>query len=169
MKIKRFCFPVLLMAVASLWLVPKSSPAGQKYFSVQIRNGQLRSTPGYFSRVIAKLNYADPVTILQKQGDWLKVATANGRATGWLHKSALTKKRLKLSAGGRDIANTVSTDEQALAGKGFNSDVEAQFKKENRNINYTWVNRMEAIKIPPNRLMIFLKEGNIHSRREVAR
>jgi hypothetical protein len=46
-----------------------------------------------------------------------------------MHSSALTKKKLKLAAGEADAATTVSSEEQALAGKGFNSDVEAKFKE----------------------------------------
>ena len=169
MKKRWFCLPVLLTALIGLWLTPTPASAGQKHMSIQVRNGQLRSAPGYFSRVVTKLDYASRVTVLKKQGDWIKVETANGGPSGWLHKSALTKKHLKLSAGSQDISNTVSTDEQALAGKGFNSDVEAQFKKENKNIDFTWVDKMEKIKIPPKKLEKFLDEGDVHPRKEVAK
>jgi hypothetical protein len=44
-----------------------------------------------------------------------------------MHESALSAKRVKMQAGGTAKTGATS-DELALAGKGFNKDVEAQFK-----------------------------------------
>jgi len=155
-------FIIITAAILSAaCLLPANTAARQKKMSIQVKTGQLRSTPGYFSRVVTRLDYAAKVIVLEEKGDWLKVKPDGGTTTGWIHKSALTKKRLKLSAGKTDISNTVTTDEQALAGKGFNSDVEAQFKKENKEIDFTWVDKMEKIKIPPEELKKFLEEGDI--------
>jgi SH3-like domain-containing protein len=135
--------------------------ANAKTMSIQVREGQLRSAPSYLSRVVATLNYATRVTIAEEKGPWIRVQTEDGSQKGWIHKSALTKKRLKLASGEKNASTAVSTDEQALAGKGFNSDVEAKFKKDNAEIDFTWVDKMEKIKVPPKKIKKFLKDGDI--------
>ena len=52
--------------------------------------------------------------------------------------------------------------EIALAGKGFNPKVEAEFKSRNKNIDYTWVDRMEAFTIKPGQVQAFLKQGQVN-------
>ena len=151
----------ILAIAASVVALPQQLVAGHKMMTVQIRKGQLRSSPSFLSRVVATANYATRVTVLEDKGSWLKVRPLNGSSVGWMHASALTKKKLKLAAGEKNASTAVSTDEQALAGKGFNSDVEAKFKQENKNIDFTWVNRMEKIKISPQQAKKFLNDGDI--------
>lgn len=135
--------------------------AKEKTMSIQIRKGQLRSAPSYLSHVIENLDYATRVTVLEEKGVWFLVSKPGSQTKGWLNSSALTKKKLKISSGDVNATSVVSTEEQALAGKGFNSDVEAKFKKDNKDIDFTWVNKMEKIKIPTPTLIKFLKQGDI--------
>ena len=81
--------------------------------------------------------------------------------TGWVHTSALTKKKIALKAGDQNVQTAASGEELALAGKGFNSDVEADFKAKNRNIDFTWVDKMEKIKIAADAMQQFLQAGGI--------
>jgi uncharacterized protein YgiM (DUF1202 family) len=134
--------------------------AGPITMSVQVKTGQVRETPSFLGKVIEPLNYGDRVEVLENQGDWSKVTTAGGQ-TGWVHTSALTKKKIAMKAGGQDAQTAASGDELALAGKGFNSDVEADFKAKNRNVDFTWVNKMEKIKVQPSAMQQFLKDGGI--------
>jgi hypothetical protein len=127
---------------------------------VQVRTVQIRATPSFLGRVLAPLGYADRVQILETANAWLRVAGPGGQS-GWVHASALTKRTIALSAGSRDAQTGASGDELALASKGFNSDVEADFKARNRNIDFTWVNRMEKSRLSPERLQAFLKEGGL--------
>ena len=41
------------------------------------------------------------------------------------------------------------------------SDVEADFKAKNRNVDFTWVDKMEKFKVPPESMQQFLKDGGI--------
>ena len=60
--------------------------------------------------------YGDRVTVNQTQAGWCEVATASG-ASGWIHESALTPKRVVLSSGAEDArAQSVGSEEVALAG-----------------------------------------------------
>ncbi len=153
-QIKHLAIVLLLATTAVL-------PAKEKTMSIQIRQGQLRSAPSYLSRVTENLDYATRVTILEEKGTWLRVRPAESTKEGWMHASSLTKKKLKLSAGEADAATAVSSEEQALAGKGFNSDVEAKFKENNAEIDFTWVDKMEKIIIKTPALIKFLEKGDI--------
>ena len=134
--------------------------AGPAMMSVQVKNGQIRATPSFLGRVVASLNYGDRVQVLQTQSDWMNV-TGPGGQSGWVHRSALTQKKIVMSAGSQDVQTGASGDELALASKGFNSDVEADFKSKNKNVDFTWVNRMEKYKVSPEEMQAFLKEGQV--------
>lgn len=149
----------LLLLVGTLAAASVVLAAGEK-MSVQVRTGQLRAKPSFLGSVVASVAYADRVTVAGKQDPWLKVTDARGR-TGWIHQSALTKKRIVLSAGAANVGKGVSGEELALAGKGFNSQVEAEFKAENRNIDFTWVDRMETFVVSPDEATVFLSEGKV--------
>ncbi|MFH0907728.1 MAG: SH3 domain-containing protein [bacterium] len=137
--------------------VQAASPATM---SVQVKAGQLRVSPSYLGKVTGDLAYGDQVTILKEQGEWMQVQTQTGQ-TGWMHLSALSKKKIVLSSGTTTAQTSTSGEEMALAGKGFNSDVEAQFKSQNKDIDFTWIDKMEKIKVDPQEAVIFLKEGGL--------
>ena len=131
-----------------------------KEMSVQVRDGQLRNRASFLGSVTGKVAYGDRVTVNQSQAGWCEVATAAG-LTGWIHESALTPKRVELSAGTSDAKTGASGDEVALAGKGFSKEVEAAYKKENKNIDYTWVDWMGQQKVSTEQLVQFLKQGDL--------
>jgi SH3-like domain-containing protein len=128
--------------------------------SVQVKNVQLRSTPSFLGKPVAGLGYGDRVGVLEKQDVWLKV-TAPGGESGWIHQSALTPRKIVLKAGADEVGTTASSEELALAGKGFNSDVEAEFKSQNKDIDFTWIDKMEKIAVSPDEMTRFLKEGGV--------
>ncbi len=145
--------------MAALLLAAGSALAAAKEMSVQVRNGQLRATPSYLGKLVAPAPYGDRLTVLKVQGDWVEVVGPAG--TGWMHKSALTEKKVVLRAGAEDVNAAASGEELALAGKGFNSDVEADFKKKNTNVDFGPIDRMEKIKVSATEATAFLREGGL--------
>ena len=131
-----------------------------KEMSVQVRDGQLRNRASFLGTVTGAVAYGDRVTVNQTQAGWCEVATAAGK-TGWIHESALTPKRVVLSAGANDARTGASGQEVALAGKGFSKEVEASYKSQNRNIDYTWVDWMGQQKVSNDQLVQFLKQGDL--------
>jgi SH3-like domain-containing protein len=127
--------------------------------SVQVRNGKVRATPSQLGGVVASVDYGAKVEAGTLEKGWYPVTTADGK-TGWLHESALSKKPIALRAGTTDAATGASSDEVALAGKGFNEQVEAKLRKEG-TLDYTWVDRMSAFKVDANEISQFLKEGHL--------
>ena len=54
-----------------------------------------------------------------------------------------------------------SGDELALAGKGFNADVEAKFKAEHADIDFSWVDKMSKMSATTSQLAEFAKAGGL--------
>lgn len=156
-------YKMLFLSALVFCLIAGDASAWGKKRSIQVRNGKLRSNPTYLSKVVTTLPYTTRVVILEKNGIWNKVQVTDTETQGWIHSSALTKKKLKMSADEEEGSLGVSSDEQALAGKGFNSDVEAEFKTRNKDIDFTWVDKMETFKVSPEEMQDFLKKGKVES------
>lgn len=153
---RMLCLAVLAFG---LWAMPHAD-ARETSMSVQIRTAQLRADPSFLGRVAGTLEYGARVTIAEERGEWRRVTGPNG-AQGWIHQSALTTKKIAMQAGAADVSTAASGQELALAGKGFSSEVEADFKKKNANVDFTWIDRMEKIKVTPAEMLAFLKEGQV--------
>ncbi len=129
--------------------------------SVQVRIAHLRATPSYLGARTASADYADQVTILQTEGEWRQVRSAKDGGEGWVHLSALSPKTIKLRADARDASSTASGEEMSLAGKGFNSEVEADFRAKNGEIDFGPIDRMQEITIGTDEMIRFMEEGAI--------
>ena len=136
------------------------SAAAVDQMSVQVQNAQLRADASFLGKMTGQVAYGTRVNVLQARGDWRQVQSPGG-STGWLHQSALTKKVISMKAGAQDVATAASGDELALAGKGFNSDVEADFKNKNKDIDFTWIDRMEKITVSMDDITRFLNDGQV--------
>jgi SH3-like domain-containing protein len=142
-------------------LTAQWAAAAPTMMSVQVNTTQIRVNPTYLGQMLATLAYGDRVEIIKPQGDWYQVRDAKSGKIGWVHKSALTTKQISMKAGDSTARTGASGEELALAGKGFNSDVEAEFKKKNQNIDFTWVDKMEEIKVSPKESEEFLQAGAV--------
>ncbi len=127
--------------------------------SVQVRNGKVRATPSQLGAVVTTVDYGAKVQVGTLEKGWYPVTTADGK-TGWLHESALSKKPIAMRAGTTDAATGASSDEVALAGKGFNEQVEAKLRKEGK-LDYTWVDRMSTFNVSADEISQFLTQGHL--------
>lgn len=135
--------------------------AAPDILSVQHKTADLRATPAPFAALAGSLEYGARVIVLESSGPWRKVRRAEGTPTeGWLHVTALTEKTIALQAG-TDTAVRASSDEVALAGKGFNSQVESQVKAGNPKLDFAAIDRMEKLRIPQEELKAFLAKGGL--------
>jgi hypothetical protein len=82
---------------------------------------------------------------------------------GWMHSSALSEKRIILKSGAQSVGQTVSSDEVALAGKGFNADVEKEFKAKHKEVNYPFIDQMEKIVVSQTQMQEFVRVGGLSS------
>ncbi|NJD61799.1 MAG: SH3 domain-containing protein, partial [Deltaproteobacteria bacterium] len=119
------------------------------------------ATPSFLGKIVGTLSYGDRVEVLEQKAPWIRIRPPGKGAPGWMHASALSEKRILLKAGGKEADVAASGGELALAGKGFNADVETEFKKKHRDIDFSWIDRMQAMKVPQEKIGAFLKEGGL--------
>ena len=132
-----------------------------KFMSVQVRQGNIRNSPSFLGKVVLKVNYGDRLINLGEYQGWVNVRLSNKNLGGWIHQSALTTKKILLNAGAADVKNYAGSDEVALAGKGFNKQVENRIRAKNPSMNFRWIDRMEAMKVRQDEVSLFLKNGEV--------
>ncbi len=154
-----------LLTLCLAFLVAQSTwGADAGSMSVQVKQSQVRTAPSFMARIVATLHYGTRVDIVSSQGTWTQVFVSAGGVKGWVHTSALTQKKIVLIAGASDVSKAATSDELALAGKGFNKKVEGEFRTKNRNLDYASIDEMEQIKVSNNGIRKFLKEGEVSSK-----
>jgi hypothetical protein len=155
----------LWITAAILVLAAGAAPAADlKQMSVTVKQTEVRATPGYLGKVLGTLAYGDRVTLLDQPAnapkDWVKVLGPDNKLQGWVNRSALTEKKIVLASSSGDVQQAAAGGDVALAGKGFNSDVEAQYKQDQK-LDYTWVDRMQAFSITPQQAASFITQGGL--------
>jgi len=73
----------------------------------------------------------------------------------------LTAKKIVLQAGQTNVQTGATQNELALAGKGFNNQVESSYMAQNKKLDYNWVNKMETFKVTPDQMSAFLAKGEV--------
>lgn len=126
--------------------------------AVSVRAGDLRSAPGFLSGLTATLEYGETVTVLEIRGDWLRVQAAGSE--GWIHRTAVAEKQALRLERSEDTRTGTTSREIALAGRGFNEQVEAKYKNE-KALDFTVVDEMEEYEQPVESLAQFLAEGDL--------
>jgi len=140
-------------------LAVSAGAAAMVPMSVQVQSCKVFPKPSFRGSPVATVQYGAQVQAGTLERGWYPVTTADGKS-GWMHESALSKKRIVMRAGTTDVGADVSSDEVALAGKGFNEEVEAKLRKEGK-LDYTWVDRMSAFAVEPNEVAQFLTQGHL--------
>jgi uncharacterized protein YgiM (DUF1202 family) len=155
MKVKRLSIVVMFLFIACL-----ASAQTSKQMSVTVKETQVRATPSYMGKILAVLAYGDRIEVIAEQRGWARVSLPSGE--GWVNLSALTTKKIVLQAGSENVSSGASSGEVALAGKGFNQEVEDKYKQDN-NLDYTWVDRMGGFSATPEQVLAFLEQGELNS------
>ncbi|MGE5894193.1 MAG: hypothetical protein ACM34I_09080 [bacterium] len=136
-----------------------ASPLFAETARVVTRENAIRESCRFFAPVKAKVRYNDAVAILSREGDWYRVRFKG--TTGCIHKSALEEKKFSLSGLRGSKPSAASQDEVALAGKGFNPQVEKSYRGKNPDLDFRAVDLIEAYDVPDSKLMEFMKEGGL--------
>ena len=127
---------------------------------VNVEEAELKSGTGFFASQTGVLPYGAKVTVLEEDGKWIQVASAEqGGPSGWLPASSLTKKKILADDGYNRVS--ASADELALAGKGFSAEVEALYTTEANAVVYQLVDDIEATPIDKSGLWEFIQQGKL--------
>jgi uncharacterized protein YgiM (DUF1202 family) len=122
-----------------------------------VKSVALKSSTGFFASTKGTLSYGDQVTVLQVNGKWVEVRSAsNSSLSGWTASSNLSAKRIVATGN----ASSASAREVALAGKGFNQEVENAYKAKG-TLNYADVDKTETMTVSQNELEGFLVDGRL--------
>ncbi|MBN1410718.1 MAG: SH3 domain-containing protein [Spirochaetales bacterium] len=151
MKKILLCIMVLLIAAGF--------QAFGESLSIIVKETQAREKPSYLSKGIAKLKYGDKVDTLQLQKDWYKVKLKGGK-TGWIHSSAVTNKKIVLKSSKADAEKYANSKDVVLAGKGFNEQVEKQYKQQSK-LDFSAIDKLEKIDVTPEQKEDFLRDGQL--------
>lgn len=149
-----------LPLAAALVVLAAGLAWASQLMSVQVRTGQLRDKPGFLSKVVGELEYGDRVDLKVEKGDWRQVKSLGDGRSGWMHFSALTEREIVLHPTDKDVQAAAGSDELALAGKGFNKQVEDRYKRQAR-LDYARVDEMEKIVVPQKSIRQFILAGRL--------
>jgi uncharacterized protein YgiM (DUF1202 family) len=143
----------VILAVTAAAQVSK----GQTVY-VTAKSLAIKSGTGFFAKTVGTLGYGNEVTVLQVNGKWAEVRYS-GRPviTGWTAQTNLTTKRIVATGG----TGSASSREVAMAGKGFNEEVENAYKEGGHNVDYAAVDATEANKVSEDELLSFITEGKL--------
>lgn len=127
---------------------------------VKVQTTYLRKDPQFYASTVAVLKAGEVVEKISASSGWYQVRTANG-AVGWLHSSAVQTGKFRLAAMDKSLRTQATADEIALAGKGFDKQVEENYKAQNSGTNFAAVERMLRLQVSQDQLLKFLKEGKL--------
>jgi hypothetical protein len=127
---------------------------------VKVQTTQLRRNPQFFAPGVAALKAGDKLEKLSEAAGWIQARTPAG-LTGWIHSSAVAPPQTQLFAATGNMKTQATAGEVALAGKGFNRQVEDSYRARNAGLSYAWVDRMVQLRIPSAQVQDFLKRGRL--------
>ena len=143
-----------------LVMVLSATAHAEDVLRVVTKENAIRQYCRFFAPVNAMVRYDDKLEFVSKEGDWFRVRFEN--TDGCIHKSAVEKKTFGLL----DLMgpSEAGADEVALAGKGFNPQVEQSFREENQatESHYLTLDRIERYHIPPENLEQFIRQGGLN-------
>jgi len=151
---KKIFILIIMGLIAAGFLSAQVTRGGTLY--VAVKTVTLKSSTGFFASSKGTLNYADAVIVLQVSGKFVEVrSAANSSLTGWTASANLSAK--KIVSGN---TTSISARETALAGKGFNQEVENSYKTKG-NLNYADVDRVEKVTVREADILQFLEDGRL--------
>ncbi len=149
---------LLLLFVVLCLAVPSFSASKTKTQYVAIDPAPLKAKPAASSKKVGSVEYAAAVRVIKEDKSWVYVQLVDDESVeGWLPASALTSKKLK----DKGSSASANADEIALAGKGFNSTIEAVYA-EQYEMNFDIVDYIETLGADQEEAVSFAKEGQLN-------
>jgi len=152
------------LAVALAALLLAAGPGWAETLKVSQPNQQLYPDPDFSSTPLAPVPVGAEVTVQRQAGDWYKV-DFQGKI-GWIHRLAFPQAKApsrfslpSLLTGG--AVKETTSDEVALAGKGFTPEVEAGYRQKHPEANFAMVDKVESFKVDEAQLKTFIQEGGL--------
>jgi hypothetical protein len=149
---RRFLVVPLLVLIAGTVLAVDPGDT----VAISVREAEVRAGAGFLSPISGRLGYGTSVNVLSVNGDWVQIEARDEGVSGWLHSvSVLPPREMKLT--GDAIGQGASTEEIALAGRGFSEQIENEYK-EQKQLDFDAVDEMEQLVLPIEELGAFLEQ-----------
>jgi hypothetical protein len=128
--------------------------------AVSVRTSDVRSFPGFLSPIVARVEYGETVEVTEVGDGWVRVLVPETGDEGWLHSTAVAaRESLRLERAG-DSTSGATSREIALAGRGFNEQVEQEYRS-TKGLDFGSVDQMEAYEVAVEALAAFLADANL--------
>lgn len=151
---------VLLCALSCTVVFAKTSFKKGQTVYVAVKQSAVKSGTGFFASTAASVTYGDQLVIITAGDKKTEVKLSDGK-TGWIATGSLTAKKIVKTATGSTIR--ASTDELALAGKGFSEEAENAYKAANKKLDFSKVDAIEKITVSESEVQDFIKEGHLNA------
>jgi hypothetical protein len=128
--------------------------------TVTRKTTKLRAQKRSFAPAVADLVEGDKLEFQKKEGAWLSAKF--GSIAGWLHETDVTT-RSDVRLSGQGVRENYSTSETAAAKKGFNPQVEQQYRQNNPDLEraFALVDRLQSRTLSDDDLRAFLVAGRL--------
>lgn len=121
---------------------------------------KLRADKKLFAQSVAELHEGDKLAFEQRDGVWMAVKFDT--LSGWVHETDVTAHRdVRLS--GEGVRESYSASETSAARKGFNPQVEQNYRGKNPNLEaaFQLVDKLQARATPEAEVQAFLQKGGL--------
>ena len=120
----------------------------------------MKIAPNYLSSTVGTLGYGAEVQVVGEEGNWYRIASPSG----YIPQNTVGRSAASVDSSQRYAAKGVTHDETALAGKGFNPQVEGQYKQSSQSLAaaYRQVDSVERIKVSNATLKNFIAQGKLN-------
>ncbi len=142
-----------------LWIflaAPALATGDAPVLTVLVRETPIRKSPQFYAASVATARLGDKLASIDGQAGWFRVVS--GSKTGWVHQSAVTQRKVKLTASGGESSETTA-DEVTLAGKGFNESVEGSYRQKHPKSNFAAVESLLQTSVSEKDVLRFVHEG----------
>ncbi len=133
---------------------------------VGVKKTSIRKGKQFFAPTVAEARYQERLIVLEQSGGWIKIK--RGNVEGWIHKSAVAVKGGLMQSALKPKGDAVLSpskgfhqDEIALAGKGFSEEVEQDYRRRNRQVNFAPVDWLQGQAVSDARIGRFAREGKL--------
>ncbi len=152
--------PVPSTVVLSLFVLLVSLLVAETLI-IKVQTTSLRKNPKFYAPVVQALKAGDRIEKISSRPDgWIQVKTSGG-TVGWIHSSAVAVQKFDLLAMDKGVKTQASVSEVALAGKGFNKQIEDSYRAKHTDVSFVWVDRMLRIKMAASRVEEFMRNGKL--------
>jgi hypothetical protein len=158
--VRRAVLPLVLGCLICV-LAASANAAGAVKESVFIvvKKTAIRKDRQFFAPSVGEALFREKFVVLGRQKDWVRVSGKG--VEGWLHVSATAATAVSVSA--KEATGAVSQDDVALASKGFDADIEKEYRKGKTGANFSAVDGMEQLTASEQTLAEFRQAGRLRA------